>query len=116
MPFLLPIYDCINDFSLFCSCFPKVDAGGFDAFMPHEISQERYIITAIKEALGKSVTKGMRIHNSRVDTVLHCQLFQLPRDTMVVMRSPYLFKKMKPLSCCLSANQERASFCSSLGI
>lgn len=48
---------------------------------PHEISQERYIITAIKEALGKSVTKGMRIHNSRVDTVLHCQLFQLPRDT-----------------------------------
>ena len=81
MPFLLPIYDCINDFSLFCSCFPKVDAGGFDAFMPHEISQERYVITAIKEALGKSVTKGMRIHNSRVDTVLHCQLFQLPRDT-----------------------------------
>ena len=81
MPFLLPIYDCINDFSLFCSCCPKVDAGGFDAFMPHEISQERYIITAIKEALGKSVTKGMRIHNSRVDTVLHCQLFQLPRDT-----------------------------------
>ena len=80
MPFLLPIYDCINDFSLLCSCFPKVNTGGFDAFMPHEISQKRYIITAIQEALGKSVTEGVWIHNRRVDAVLHCQFFQLPGD------------------------------------
>ena len=51
------IYNCIYDFTLFCSCFSEVDAGGFYAFMPHEISQERYIITAIKEALGESVTE-----------------------------------------------------------
>lgn len=57
MPFLLPIYDCINNFSLFCSCFSEVNTGSFDAFMSHKISQERYIIATVKEALGKPVTE-----------------------------------------------------------
>ena len=35
---------------------------------------------------------------------------------LVVIRSPYLFKKMKPLSWCLSFSQERASFCRALGM
>lgn len=57
MPFLLPVYDCINNFSLFCSCFSEVNTGGFDAFMTHEIGKERYIITAIKKTLSKPMCK-----------------------------------------------------------
>ena len=57
MPFLLPIYDCINNFSLLCSRFSEVNTGGFDAFMPHEISQKRNIITAIQKALSKPMAE-----------------------------------------------------------
>ena len=48
--------------------------------MPHEVSQERNIITAIKEALGEPVTERVRIYNRRIDPVLHRQFFQLPGD------------------------------------
>ena len=75
MPFLLPIYDCINDFSLFCSCFPKVDAGGFDAFVAHKISEECDVIATLQEALCKAVTEGVRIYHHRIDAIPYCQLF-----------------------------------------
>ena len=77
MPFLLPIYDCINNFSLFCGCFSEVNTGGFDAFMPHKIRKKRYIITAIKKTLSKPVTERVRIYNCRIDAILHRQFLQL---------------------------------------
>ena len=57
MPSFLPIYNCINDFSLLCGCFSEVNTGSFDAFMSHKISKKCYIITTVKEALGKSVSE-----------------------------------------------------------
>ena len=42
--------------------------------------------------------------------------FNCPEMPLVVILSPYLFKKMKPLSWCLSFSQERASFCRALGM
>ena len=42
--------------------------------------------------------------------------FSCPEIPLVVILSPYLFKKMKPLSWCLSFSQERASFCRVLGM
>ena len=42
--------------------------------------------------------------------------FSCPEMPLVVILSPYLFKKMKPLSWCLSFSQERASFCRALGM
>lgn len=42
--------------------------------------------------------------------------FNCPEIPLVVILSPYLFKKMKPLSWCLSFSQERASFCRAFGM
>ena len=80
MPCFLPIYDCINDFSLLCSCLSEVDTSGFDTFMPHKVSQERNVIASLQKAFGKPVTKGVRIHYCCIDAVLCRQLFQLTRD------------------------------------
>ena len=93
MPFFLPIYDCINNFSLFCSCFSEVNAGSFDAFMSHKISQKRYIIAAVKKTFSKSMAERVRIHNHRIDAVFHCQFFQLPRDATGGNTFPILVQK-----------------------
>lgn len=38
--FLLPIYDLINDSPLLGRSFAEINAGGFDAFVAHKISEE----------------------------------------------------------------------------
>ena len=48
--------------------------------LSHEIGKECYIITALQKALGKSMTERVRINNRRIDTILHRQFFQLPRN------------------------------------
>ena len=55
MPFPLPVYNCIYDFALFSGCFTEINAGSFNAFMSHKISQERYIIAAFQETFCESV-------------------------------------------------------------
>lgn len=45
--FLLPVYDLINDGSLFGRSFAEINAGGFDTFMPHKVSEECDIIATL---------------------------------------------------------------------
>ena len=42
--FLLPIYDLINDSPLLGRSFAEINAGGFDAFVAHKISEECDVI------------------------------------------------------------------------
>lgn len=55
MPFPLPVYNRIYNFTLFSGCFAEINTGSFNAFMPHEISKKRYIITTFQETFCKSV-------------------------------------------------------------
>ena len=75
--FLLPIYNGVHDFSLFCGCFSEIDTSGFDTFMSHKISQESNIIATLQETFCKTMPEGVRIHDRRVDAVFCRKLFQL---------------------------------------
>ena len=55
MPFLLPIYDCIYNFTLFSGCFSEINTGSFDAFMSHKVGKKCYIIAAFQETFCKSM-------------------------------------------------------------
>ena len=43
----LPVYDLINDGSLLGRGFAKINAGGFDTFMPHKVGEERNVVAAL---------------------------------------------------------------------
>lgn len=91
--FLLPVYDLINDSSLLGRGFAEINASGFNAFMTHKVSEESDVVAAFQEALCKAVTEGVRVYNHRVNTIPDCQLFNCPEIPLVVILSPYLFKK-----------------------
>ena len=46
--FLLPIYDLINDSPLLGRSFAEINAGGFDAFVAHKISEECDVIATLQ--------------------------------------------------------------------
>ena len=73
--FLLPIYDLINDSPLLGRSFAEINAGGFDAFVSHEVGEESDVIAALQEALCEAVTEGVWVYYHRIDTVPDCQLF-----------------------------------------
>lgn len=73
--FLLPIYDLINDSPLLGRSFAEINAGGFDAFVAHKISEECDVIATLQEALCKAVTEGMRVNDHWVNAISYCQLF-----------------------------------------
>ena len=73
--FLLPVYDLIDDSPLLGRGFAEVYAGGFNTFMPHKVGKECDVITALQEALCKTVPEGMRVNDHRVYTLPYCQLF-----------------------------------------
>ena len=73
--FLLPIYDLINDSPLLGRSFAEINAGSFNAFMPHKVGEESNVIAALQEALCKAVTEGVRIYHHRIDAIPYCQLF-----------------------------------------
>ena len=72
---LLPVYDLVNDGSLFGRGFAEINAGGFDAFVSHEVGEESDVIAALQEALCKAVTEGVWVYNHRVNAIPDCQLF-----------------------------------------
>ena len=45
--FVLPVYDLINNGSLFSRGFTEVNAGGFNAFVPHKVGEECDVIAAL---------------------------------------------------------------------
>ena len=53
----LEVYHLIHDFLLFTSCPPKIDACGFNAFMPHKVGKQGKVIESVKEVLGKPMTE-----------------------------------------------------------
>ena len=55
--FLLPVYDLINDSSLLGRGFAEINAGGFDTFVPHKVSEESNVVAAFQEALCEAVTE-----------------------------------------------------------
>ncbi len=73
--FVLPVYDLINDGSLLGRGFAEINAGGFDAFVSHEVGEESDVIAALQEALCEAVTERMRVNNHWVDAIPDCQLF-----------------------------------------
>ena len=68
--FLLPVYDLIDDGLLLGRGFAEINAGGFDAFVSHEVGEESDVIAALQEALCEAVTERMRVNNHRVRTPL----------------------------------------------
>ena len=55
--FLLPIYDIIDDSSLLGRGFAEINAGGFDAFVSHKVSEKRNVVAAFQEALCEAVAE-----------------------------------------------------------
>ena len=49
--FHLPVYDLINDGSLFGRSFAEINAGGFDTFVSHKIGEESNVVAAVKAKL-----------------------------------------------------------------
>ena len=47
--FLLPVYDLINDSSLFSRGFAEVYAGGFNALVPHSSEDIRQLTNEVME-------------------------------------------------------------------
>ena len=116
MPFPLPVYDRIYDFTLFSGSFSEINTGGFNAFMSHKISRNAISLQRSRKLFANLCRNEWGYTTDGLILYLTANFFSCPEMPRVVIRSPYLFKKMKPLSCCFSVNQERASFCNSLGI
>lgn len=91
--FFLPVYDLINDGSLLGRGFAQINTGSFNALMPHKVSEESNVVAAIQEALCKAMAERMWVNDHRVDAIPDCQLFSCPEMPLVVILSPYLFKK-----------------------
>ena len=73
--FLLPVYDLIDDGSLLGRGFAEVNAGGFDTFVSHKVSEECDVVAALQEALCKAMPERVRVNDHRIDTIPDCQLF-----------------------------------------
>ena len=71
----LPVYDLIDNGSLFGRGFAEVYAGGFNTFMPHKVGEECDVVAALQEALCKAVTEGVWVYYHRVNAIPDCQLF-----------------------------------------
>lgn len=73
--FFLPVYDLINDGLLLGRCFAEINAGGFNAFMPHKVGEECDVVATLQEALCKAMAERVWVNDHRVDTISDCQLF-----------------------------------------
>lgn len=73
--FPLPVYDLIDDGSLLGRGFAEVNAGSFDTFVSHKVSEECDVVAALQEALCKAMAEGMWVNDHWVDAISNCQLF-----------------------------------------
>ena len=72
--FLLPVYYLIDDGLLLGRGFAEVNAGSFNAFMPHKVGEECDVIAALQETLCKAMAERVRVNDHRVDAIPNCQL------------------------------------------
>ena len=73
----LPRHDFIHERLLLTGSAPEIDAGCLDAFVPHQVSQERDVIILLKKVFGIAMPEGVRIDNLGVKPVLLCVVLQL---------------------------------------
>ena len=57
----LPINNAVHDLTLFRGGLAEINASCFNALMSHQVCEERYIVAAVKKALGEAVTERVRI-------------------------------------------------------
>lgn len=91
----LPVYNLIYNQPLFRTGFAEVDAGGFDIFMPHEVSKKRDVVAAVEEAFRKAVPEGMGINYQRVYAIAQPQPFQLAGNAAGGNALPVLIEENK---------------------
>ena len=56
-PYFLPRYNRINNVLLLAGSFSKVNAGSFNAFMPHKVGEECNVIATLQEALCEAMAE-----------------------------------------------------------
>ena len=62
---------------LLSGCAAQIDAGGFDALMPHQIGQQRYVVELLQKVLGIAVPERMRIDDLGVQVIFRGKVLQL---------------------------------------
>ena len=78
--FSLPGDNFVDDGLLFAGGAAQIDAGGFYAFVAHQVSEQRNVVKSVEEILGVSVTERVWINHLGVESKLHGILLQLLRD------------------------------------
>ena len=58
----------------------EIDAGRFDAFVAHQVGQQRDVPASLEEALRETVPERVRIHDGGIDLVFDGQRLQVRRD------------------------------------
>lgn len=67
--FALPCDYFVNYLLLLSGCAAQIDAGGFDALMPHQIDQQRYVVELLQKVLGIAGPERMRIDDLGVQVI-----------------------------------------------
>ena len=62
---------------MLCASATQVDARRFDAFVSHKIGKERNVVELLQKVLGKTMSKGVRINDRRIQLVLDGEFLQL---------------------------------------
>ena len=78
---ILPCNNLIHDSFLFASCSPKIDTGGFNTFMSHQVGKQCDIVVFLQEIFSVTVSEGMRINNLLIQSVLFSVVLQLLGNT-----------------------------------
>lgn len=89
----LPIYNFVDDGLLFAGGAAQVDAGGFYAFVTHQVGEQRNVVKSVEEVLGISVAERVWVNHLGVESKLHGILLQLLRDAARGYPFPEAVKK-----------------------
>lgn len=79
---MLPVYDLIKYFLLFCTAAMKVYPGGLDAFVPQDVGEHGDVVAALDKASCEQMAEGMGIQNGRVQTEAGAQLLDTIADAV----------------------------------
>lgn len=79
--FTLPCNNLIYDGFLFTGGSPKIDTGGLNTFVPHQVGKQSDIIVLLKEILCIPMPEGMGIYHLLVQPIFLGIVFQLLGNT-----------------------------------
>ena len=69
MFFWLPMNNLVDDLALLQRTLPQIDPGSSDVLMAEEVGQQGEVAVLFQEVLCVSVTEGVGVDNSRVDSI-----------------------------------------------